>query len=116
MKAELLLSFKFLPEIIFKSICFQTFLTSTAKSSTVRLRTKWLWISIPLQSHTPAIITNLEKELGDVPRINPHFVLTINFNARSRNGSSNDTAKTEGAQLDYFTSHNRINIYFKKFC
>ena len=52
-----------------------------------------------------SFITNLEKIVVDIPRRNPHFVLTIgDFIAKSRNWSSNDIKTAEGAQLDYFTS------------
>ena len=60
-------------------------------------------------SQTPdefdSFITNLEKVVVDISRINPHFLLLIgDFNPRSSNWSSNDTTTAEGAQLDYFTS------------
>ena len=52
-----------------------------------------------------SFITNLENLVVDISRSNPHFLLSIgDFNAKSSNWSSNDTATAEGAQLDYFTS------------
>ena len=52
-----------------------------------------------------SFITNLEKNVVDISRSNPHFLLLIgDFNSKSSNWSSNDTTTAEGAQVDYFTS------------
>ena len=49
--------------------------------------------------------TNLEKLVINISSTNPHFILMLgDFNAKSSNWSSNDTAAAEGAQLDYLTS------------
>ena len=52
-----------------------------------------------------SFITNLEKNVVDVYRSNPHFLLILgDFNAKPSYWASNDTTTAEGAQLDYFTS------------
>ena len=49
--------------------------------------------------------TNLEKLVINLSSTNMHFILMIgDFNAKSRNWSSNDTTTAGGAQLDYLTS------------
>ena len=52
-----------------------------------------------------SFITNLEKNVVDISRSNPHFILIIDhFNTKSNNRLYNDTTAAEGAQLDYLTS------------
>ena len=52
-----------------------------------------------------SFITNLEKLIVSISSTNPHLLLMIgDFNAKSSNWSSNNTATAEGAQLDYLTS------------
>ena len=47
----------------------------------------------------------MEKPVVNICSTNLHFILVIgDFNAKSSNWSSNDTATAEGAQLDYLTS------------
>ena len=59
-----------------------------AKWLSVRLQAKWLWIRIPFQSHEPSVITDLEKI---------RYMFIQEFNAKSRNFSSNGTTTAEGA-------------------
>ena len=59
-----------------------------AKWLSVRLQAKWLWVRIPLQSHEPSVLTNLGKII---------CMYIWEFNAKSRNFSSNGTTPAEGA-------------------
>ena len=49
--------------------------------------------------------TNLEKLAVNISSSNLHFIMIGDFNARSSNWSSNDTATAPGAQFDYLTSY-----------
>ena len=60
-------------------------------------------------------MVNLEKLLVDISNHNPDFVLiTGDYNAKSRNWSTNDTVTAEGAPLDCFMTLHDLNQLIKE--